>query len=172
LKEQKMKSRLIGPSLLVASASAFALAVAFTVSSVATTAAQANPCTAAPVTSLNPTTLFAQLPDQNVNEADGQPRVTDYQFAYFTSPVATVPILPAVTVAKSAFTLVAGTQDCYRAALPATLPTVLGTAVGGLKTHRAARTGLPEAESAFTISNPFGTAPSVLAAPGRVVISQ
>lgn len=140
--------------------------------------AQTNPCTVAPPTGvvMNPTGLLATLPEQTTLEADGLPRVTDYQLAYFdaTNPTGTPLLLP-VTIQKTSFVLQTGSTNCYKlaGALPTLTTPIAGALVAGLKARRAARTGVDAAESAYTISvDSFGTAPSALAAPGRVLISQ
>lgn len=138
-------------------------------------AAQSNPCTT-PVTQLvlNPSKTVANLPEHTTNELDGSPRVTDYQVAYFTlgaDPATAKPILGPFTVAKTAWTLVAGTTDCYESAIPGTVP-VGGTAtVAAIKARRAATATVPAAESPWSsVSNPFGTAPTALVAPGLRVV--
>lgn len=137
--------------------------------------AQTDPCTATSGTAtvLNPTKLVANLPEQTTMEVDGvTPRVTDYQLAYFATgaaPATATPVAGPVVVAKSAWTLVTGTTDCYTAPLPIAAPTT-AAAVGALKARRAATASVPAGESNWSvISNPFGSAPTALAAPGLKV---
>lgn len=144
----------------------------FTALLLAASIVQTNPCTAPAGTTpvLNPTQLLASLPEFTINEADGQPRITDFLIGYFAAGATT----PAVTfpVAKSAFTLVAGTPDCYRAAIPGTIPTLQGLLTAGLKARRATRPTLEGGESAYAMSNPFGLAPTAPSQPGPVIISR
>ncbi len=136
----------------------------------ATASAQTNPCTEPLPTTvkLNPTKLVAILPDQTVTLPDGTPSVTEYQIGYFT-PTGTAPI-QTVTVPKTAWTLVAGTADCYQASqqsVPVAMDTVI---VSKLNARRVPGTGgLPVEESGWSEpSNPFArtAAPRV---PPRVV---
>lgn len=140
-------------------------------------AAQVNPCTATDQTLvINPTEVFALSTEHTVNEANGTPRITSYDFAIYpqgTNPNATPAPTPlaVVSLAKSAFTAVSGAANCYRAAFPLPLP---GTAayVAAIKSKRAASAGIPAAESPWTVSQPFSSVPTVLAAVGLRVGSQ
>lgn len=145
--------------------------------------AQTNPCTTATTgtemfSSTATMNLYTELPEHTVNEADGLPRVTDYQLAYFlpttgtTAPATATPVVPAVTVAKTALTPVAGAANCYTMQIQPVLWTGTWPLVAGLKARRAARTGVEGAESAYALSNPFATAPAALATPGQLRIRQ
>jgi hypothetical protein len=85
-----------------------------------------NPCTdpTDPTVVLDPTTLYATLPDHGtVDPATGQNVVTDYQAAYFVAQTGALAQGPS-TIQPGSFALVAGTVDCYRVALPVPVPTV------------------------------------------------
>lgn len=138
-------------------------------------AAQTDPCTttSSTVLQLNPTKLYANLPEQTVTELDGSPRVTDYQLAYFSqgaNPATATPVVGPVTMAKTAWTLVTGTTDCHQATLPAGVPVTTAPLIGALKARRAATATITAAESSWSVvSNPFGSAPTALLAPGLKV---
>lgn len=139
----------------------------------ASTVRAQDPCATTPTgTVVNPSSLYATLPEQTVNEVDGLPRVTDYQVAYFAPGNTTSPLVLPVTIPKTAFVAVAGFPTCYKTPLAPTMPSLVGPLVAGLKARRAARAGVDAGESPYAISNPFGTAPDALAAPGRVVVGQ
>lgn len=109
-------------------------------------------CPAEPPTSVtvNPTKVRAELPEQTAVLLDGTPAVTGYTFGWYaegaSAPTSTVPL------AKTAFTLVAGTTLCY----DATLPIATGTPIGQkyLAVLKALRGTTESAWSAP--SNPFG----------------
>jgi hypothetical protein len=119
--------------------------------------AQGNPCSD-PLPAgvkVNPTKLIAQLPDQTVTLADGTPGVTEYQIGYFT-PTGTAPV-QTITIPKTAWTLVAGTPDCYQTTQQ-TFPVAMDTVfVSKLNARRVPGTGgLAAEESGWsTPSNPF-----------------
>lgn len=129
--------------------------------------------TSGTVLQLNPSKLYANLPEQTVNELDGSPRVTDYQLAYFSqgaNPATATPSVGPITMAKTAWTLVAGSVDCYQATMPAAVPVTATPLIGVLKARRAASATVGAAESNWSVvSNPFGSAPTALAAPGLKV---
>jgi|OpeIllAssembly_1097287.scaffolds.fasta_scaffold47359_1 hypothetical protein len=114
--------------------------------------AHAQGCPAEPIGSVtvNPTKIRAELPEQTALLLDGTPAVTGYTFGWFaegaSAPTTSTPI------AKTAFTLVAGTTLCYEAPLPALTGIPLGQKyIGVLKTLRGTM------ESAWSApSNPFG----------------
>ena len=139
----------------------------------ATGAAAQNPCTAPAGTILNPTKTYATLPEHTQLELDGSPRVTDYQIAYFAqgaNPATATPVVGPITVAKTAWTLVAGTTNCYSGTLPAPVPTSTSPLLAAIKARRAASSTVPAAESVWSVvSNPFGIAPDVLQTPGLVM---
>jgi hypothetical protein len=152
--------------------------VAVAVLLTAGSAAAQNPCVDVSATQVqvSPTKYYAQLPEQTVLEIDGSPRVTDYQVAYFATganPLTATPVAGPVVMAKTAWTLVAGTTDCYTAAMPIPAPTGNVAVVGALKARRAGTATISAAESPWSvISNPFGSAPAVLATPGLKVARQ
>lgn len=167
--------------------------VIFTLAIVCMTVAEAraqNPCTASVSgVVIQPGKLYAVLPEHTFIEADGvTPRVTDYQVTVFApgvNPQTNIgaALVAPVTVPKTAFTLVAGTTNCYLLTpLPFTVPASPSQVVAYVKSRRAAftfvsggvSTPIPAAESLWSspASNPFGVVPSVLLAPGPVIIQQ
>lgn len=142
-------------------ASAFALLLLL---SAAPAAAQTAPCDQpATQTFVNPSKVYAVLPDQSATAPDGGPVVTDYQLGYFlpgVSPATGTPALPLVTVAKTAWTLVPGSSSCYLLQLPLPPALPLGTVyVSALRAHQADRATAAEVFGDWsTVSNPFGRA--------------
>lgn len=144
-----------------------------------------DPCTSTPPTgvALNPSKVYATLVDQATtipSTSPAVPTVTNYVVGYFPQgqgPTGT----PTFTtqVSKSAFTLVAGSTNCYVASGITLSFASQGTVyVGYLQAHRDAFTdgaggSQPAADSAWsTASNPFVSVPLALTAPGRPTIRQ
>lgn len=143
-----------------------------------------DPCTATPTgVALNPSKLYATLTDQATtipNTSPAVPTVTNYVVGYFPQgqgPTGT----PTFTaqVPKSAFTLVAGSTNCYVASgITLTFMSQGTVYVGYLQAHRDAFTdgaggSVPAADSAWSAaSNPFESVPLALTAPGRPIIRQ
>ena len=98
---------------------------------------------------VNPTTVQAELPEHTVMLLDGSPAVTGYTLGWYaegaSAPTSTAPI------AKSAWTLVAGTGMCYETPLPS-----LGVPLGQ-KYYAAANAVRGTVVSPWSAaSNPFG----------------
>jgi len=168
-----MKSVFYGSIIASVIAVAFILSTDRTVSAVALK--QTNPCTAPATLQINPGKINITSPEHTQLEIDGSPRVSDYQVAYFAegANVNTATTLQGpITLAKTAFTLVSGTTDCYSATTPQV--TVTGRRlIGAIKARRTGTAQIPAAESAWsTLSNPFGTAPVVLAPLGPGTMGQ
>lgn len=140
----------------------------------AATAAQAqtNPCTVPEAFASNPTRMFMEFPEFNETEVDGSIRHSQFQYGLWPEAAnvnSTPPTQGPSTVPRSAFTPVAGFPTCYQANLPAPIPT--GQRLkGAVKSQRLASGSMTAAESAWTDSNSFGSAPTVLTAPGQVRI--
>lgn len=131
--------------------------------------AQSNPCTASPptVVELNPTKVWAPIPEFPVAEADGTPRITDFQIAYFKSgeapDTAATPVQGPSTMPKTSWALVTGTPDCYVSNLTLPIPASVSLQAF-IRPHRAKTAALPEAFGPWSAaSNPFAVAPSTLA---------
>ena len=144
----------------------------------ASTALAQNPCSAAaPPLVLNANNYAFTLPEFDVREADGSFRISEFFFAAYAENAdpnasGTVPVQGPSTVPRNAFTLVTGTTDCYRANMPALIPTTQRLKAG-LRSHRVASATVTDAVSPWAVSeNSFSFAPSVLAAPGRGIVSR
>lgn len=144
----------------------------------ATSALAQNPCSATvPPLVLNAGAMNFTMPEFNVQEADGSFRFSDFTFSAYAENVdpnapGATPVQGPSTIPRNAFTLVAGTTDCYRANLPALIPTTQKLRAG-LRGHRVQTATMTEAFGPWGVSvNSFSFAPSVLAAPGRGTVSQ
>lgn len=143
---------------------------------------QTNPCASSTTTEMlapnTPATIYAELPEHNTNEADGLPRITDYQLAYFAATTSTTasatatPVIAPVTIPKTSLTPVSGAANCYSAQITPVVWTGSWPLVAGLKARRAARSGVNAAESDYRLSNPFAMVPAALATPGQLLIRQ
>lgn len=138
-----------------------------------------NPCTTVGQNQFyfNPTLLNWTTDDFNATEADGSFRVSGLRYAVFeegANPATATPIQGPSSIPRASISLVPGTTNCYQVSLPALIPDTRRL-VASAKQYRDANptTGLPAGESAWSpASNPFGSAPSVLAAPGLTRVSR
>jgi hypothetical protein len=119
--------------------------------------------------------MALNIADYMVTETDGSFRISDFHYAAWpegSDVNAVAPVQGPSTMPRNAFTLVAGTVDCYTASLPALMPTT-ARLISAIKARRTGTATVPAAESPYAASqNSFSFAPSVLAAPGRPVLSR
>lgn len=117
----------------------------------------------------NPTEILWTTDDFNVQEADGSWRISGLSYAVFSegaNPATATPVQGPSSIPRASISLV--TANCYRASLPALIPSTQRL-VAAARQYRDANpaSGLPAALSAWSaVSNPFGSAPSALLAPG------
>lgn len=138
-----------------------------------------NPCSGIPQDQFvfNPNTLYWVTDDFQVLEADGSFRISGLRYAVFAvgaNPATATPVQGPSSIPRGSITLVPGTTNCYRVSLPALIPTSQSLVMSAKQYRDAnAGSGLPAAESAWSgVSNPFGSAPTVLPAVGAVRVGQ